>query len=87
MAQLILVDQEWLTSVENKLDRLLALQEEPRPDPSSTLSVDEVAEILQISPQTVYRYGKEGKLQRVKLGSKVRFRREDVDAFLAGGGA
>ncbi len=37
------------------------------------LTVDQVAEILQIPPKTVYDLGARGKLPRVKLGRIVRF--------------
>ena len=34
---------------------------------------EELAELLQIHPRTVYRLGREGKLKRVKVGRSVRF--------------
>ncbi len=33
----------------------------------------EIAEILGVSTQTVWRYGRQGKLQRVQVGRTVRF--------------
>ncbi len=37
------------------------------------LTADQVAEILQIPPKTVYDLGARGKIPRVKLGRTVRF--------------
>lgn len=34
---------------------------------------EELAEILQIHPKTVYRLGREGKLKLVRVGRSVRF--------------
>lgn len=36
-------------------------------------TADELAELLQIHPKTVYRLGREGKLQLVRVGRSVRF--------------
>ena len=33
----------------------------------------EIAEILNVSKQTIWRYGREGKLKKVKVGRTVRF--------------
>ena len=35
--------------------------------------VEEIAEILNVSKQTVWRYGRQGKLAKVKVGRTVRF--------------
>jgi excisionase family DNA binding protein len=53
------------------------------------MTTDEVAEALRLSPSTIARWAKNGKLPAVKLGdrgskSSVRFRRVDVLAFLDG---
>lgn len=34
---------------------------------------EEIAEILKLPIRTIYRYGREGKLKRVKVGRHVRF--------------
>ena len=36
-------------------------------------TANELAELLQIHPRTVYRLGREGKLKHVKVGRSVRF--------------
>ena len=36
-------------------------------------TANELAEMLQIHPRTVYRLGREGKLKRVRVGRSVRF--------------
>ena len=37
------------------------------------LTANEMAEVLQIHPKTVYRLGREGKLKLVRVGRSVRF--------------
>ena len=41
----------------------------------------EVAEILQIHVQTVYRLGKQGKLQCIKVENSVRFVLPEIEGF------
>jgi excisionase family DNA binding protein len=55
------------------------------------LTPQEVADYLQITPDTVYRYIREGKLVASKLGRYYRIPKENVELFLlltstAGGG-
>jgi excisionase family DNA binding protein len=55
------------------------------------LTPQEVAEYLQIAPDTVYRYIREGKLVASKLGRQYRIPKENVELLLlvtstAGGG-
>ena len=47
------------------------------------LTVDQVAEILKVAPSTVYRFLSQGRLPRVKLGSRsVSIHRDDLLAFI-----
>ena len=46
------------------------------------LTPQEVAEYLQLTPDTVYRYIREGKLAASKLGRHYRIPKENVDLFL-----
>lgn len=46
------------------------------------LTPQEVAEYLQITPDTVYRYIREGKLVASKLGRNYRIPKENVELFL-----
>ena len=46
------------------------------------LTPQEVAEYLQITPDTVYRYIREGKLVASKLGRHYRIPKENVELFL-----
>jgi excisionase family DNA binding protein len=59
--------------------------------PTDVLITPEVAALLRCHPETVYRLVADGKLHAVKVGRgggrHFRFRREDVEAFLAGGDA
>ncbi len=52
-------------------------------DSEKLLTVDEVAEILRVSPSTVYRRIQAGELPAIKLGHRqVRVRQEDLDAYI-----
>jgi len=46
------------------------------------LTPQEVAEYLQLAPETVYRYIRQGKLVASKLGRQYRILRENVQLFL-----
>jgi excisionase family DNA binding protein len=48
------------------------------------LNVKEVSEWLQVKPSTIYLWVAEGKMPALKLHGLLRFRREDIDAWLAG---
>ncbi len=47
------------------------------------LTTDEVLEYLQINLRTVYRLIKAGKIPAVRVGRQWRFRKTDIDAWLA----
>ena len=52
--------------------------------PDSTLmTVREVQELLRISRVSLLRWRREGRLPAARIGTKVRYRRADVEAFLA----
>lgn len=46
------------------------------------MTAQEVAALLNLSPKTVYRWGDEGILPRIKMGRNVRFRRSVVEDFI-----
>ena len=46
------------------------------------LTAQEVAEYLQLAPETVYRYIRQGKLIASKLGRQYRIPKENVELFL-----
>ena len=46
------------------------------------LTPQEVAEYLQLAPETIYRYIRQGKLVASKLGRQYRVPKENVDLFL-----
>ena len=63
----------------------------PATAPAATLpslvTVDDVRAALKCSRQTVYNLVARGQLHAIKLGSAVRFKSDDVLAFINGGGA
>jgi excisionase family DNA binding protein len=48
---------------------------------TSPLTVDEVAKILRVSRQTIYVLCREGKLPHFKVGTKLRFKRADIETI------
>ena len=48
----------------------------------SILTVEQVAQILQVHPFTVLKFIKQGKLKAAKLGRVYRIRRSEVDKFI-----
>jgi len=46
------------------------------------LTVDQVAEYLQVKPSTVYQWTHQGYIPHVKLGNRLRFRLSQVDRWL-----
>ncbi len=48
----------------------------------NVLTPQEVAEYLQLAPDTVYRYIREGRLVASQLGRQYRIRRENVELLL-----
>jgi excisionase family DNA binding protein len=58
----------------------------PEPASAVLLDVRAVARLLGCSPRHVYRLADAGKMPPpLKLGALVRWRRQDLDAWLAGG--
>ena len=51
------------------------------------LTAAEVAAFYRCRVDTVYAFVRDGRLPAERLSNRLRFRREDVEAFLAGGDA
>ena len=49
---------------------------------TTLMDVDDVAKALRVSPHTVRRWASEGKLKRIKLGTRTLFDPADVTAFV-----
>ena len=50
---------------------------------NKSLSTQEVAEILHVSKSTIYELIRRGEIHSYKVGRKVRFTQDDVDAYIA----
>ena len=50
---------------------------------NKSLSTQEVAQILHVSKSTIYDLIKKGEIHSYKIGRKVRFTQDDVDAYIA----
>jgi excisionase family DNA binding protein len=46
------------------------------------LRVSDVADLLNVKPQTVYHWTKKDYLVAIKLGSRLRFRQADIQRFI-----
>jgi excisionase family DNA binding protein/YgiT-type zinc finger domain-containing protein len=52
-------------------------------DQPEVMNVEEVADLLRVSTQTVYNLARSGKLPAVKIGREWRFRRDEILAVLS----
>ena len=50
---------------------------------NKSLSTQEVADILHVSKSTIYDLIRRGEIHSYKIGRKVRFTQDDVDAYIA----
>ena len=50
---------------------------------TNAMTVQEVAEYLNVDPKTVYRLVNRGKLPGFKVGGSWRFQRDDLDGWIA----
>lgn len=48
------------------------------------LTIQDVAQWLTVKPSTLYAWVAQGKMPALKIHGVIRFRREDIDAWLAG---
>lgn len=54
-------------------------------EPIKVYTLDEVAQVLQITRRTLYTYVKQGKLKAVKIGREWRVSEDSLKDFLARG--
>ncbi|HYE58598.1 MAG TPA: helix-turn-helix domain-containing protein [Rhodothermales bacterium] len=66
---------------------LMPTRTDPAPEGDRWLKVEEAAEYLGVTRQTIYRYCDSGKLRFFRLGGEGtrRFRKSDLDALLVEG--
>lgn len=51
------------------------------PDNDKIMTLEEVAEYLRLTPQTIYTWAQEKKIPAVKLGKEWRFKRSLIDKW------
>ena len=79
---------EKLMTVENKLDRLLVLQEQfvdttvHPPLKPEYLDIIDVSKILKVEQKTIYNWVWAGKIPYLKANGRLRFLREEIDEML-----
>lgn len=80
--QMVVVPVAWLQEIEKKLDQLL---ETKRPDPEETgptLTAAEAAVYMNIDRNTLYRWTRENRVPHIKVGNKLFFYKEELDAWM-----
>ena len=79
---------EKLMTVENKLDRLLVLQEQfvdttvHPPSKPESLDIIDVSKILKVEQKTIYNWVWAGKIPYLKANGRLLFLREEIDEML-----
>jgi PTS system nitrogen regulatory IIA component len=48
------------------------------------LTIDDVAEFLQVNPMTIYAWVRDGKIPAFKIGKVWRFKKEEIEKWLKG---
>ncbi len=56
-------------------------------DPERWLSVEEIAQHLGVSKETIYRWAEKGRMPASKVGRQWKFKASEVDAWVKKGGA
>lgn len=72
-----------MTRYSNKQDKESAKGAQMNDQRDEILTIDEVAAYLKAGKRTVYRLAASGKLPAFKLGGTWRFRRSDLDQWIA----
>ena len=68
-------------------------ERKPQTNPDEILTVEEVALMVKLTPQTIYKLIRKGKIQKVEISTidtpgvkpKIRVRRGEVERWLDGG--
>lgn len=71
----VLVDQDILIRLEEKMDRLLS---DKGKEEDEVLNAQQVADLLQLNKQTVYRFAREGKIPCLKCGRSTMFSKKAI---------
>jgi excisionase family DNA binding protein len=50
---------------------------------NKTLTVLEVAKLLQMSESTIYKYAETGKITSIKIGTNLRFTEAQIESFIS----
>jgi PTS system nitrogen regulatory IIA component len=51
-------------------------------DMEVTMTISDVAKLLQLSNSTIYKYAEDGKIPSVKVGKSRRFLHDDIQSYL-----
>jgi len=72
----------YLGMVKYKIVQVLALPSSGEWDMEDLVTVQEVADYLKMSPQTIYRFAQQGRIPALKVGNRWRFRLADIETWL-----
>jgi PTS system nitrogen regulatory IIA component len=53
-----------------------------RNDMEATMTISDVAKVLQLANSTIYKYAEDGKIPSIKVGKSRRFLRDDIQSYL-----
>ena len=77
----VLVDEERLSRLEEKIDRLLSGKGK---EDDEVLNAQQVADLLQMDKQTIYKLARDNKIPSVKYGRSILFSKKAIMEKLKG---
>jgi excisionase family DNA binding protein len=84
LQQLVIASHKWLNNY-NILPKLIGVAKVHEPE--RWYSVEEIAEHLGVSKETIYRWVEKGKIPASKVGRQWKFKVSEVDEWVKNGGA
>ena len=78
----VLVPEDWLHSIEGKLDQLLQDQSGRQEEPGPTMDAAEAAAYLRVDRNTLYRWARSNTVPHVRVGSKLYFYKRELDDWM-----
>jgi len=75
------VAEEAATKAVERYAAAMPVEAQQQPQGDRFLTVSEVAEMLKVTPQTLWRWDNDGRLPKLHIGGKVRYRLSDVSLF------
>lgn len=77
----VLVPEDWLNEISEKLDRLLDMNASVPEASGATFTTEEAAVYLNVDRNTLYRWAREGTVPHRKAGSRLFFSKGELDEW------